>query len=438
MLIKEVSYFPKLTVVPVLFCSGREYLPLSTLPQADWSLLSKQREQCYKILGVGSRQDTTPPGVPVKKVLDGGDKLGPNNKNNTPTTTEREEELESEWMEEKDSRRRDENYSRRMESKQDELRMKWAGSDYEIVCERLEGMIDWKEEESGIEVKEALMDWMLENDEPTMVEEGEDIVDGLEMMVLDGEISNKLLLDSTELITLIIARNLCPGTTMTSSFLKAGNQDQTKLDESFRKSSGNGRLERMMKVREMLARSKDGRKPVGSREVKEDEFPEMEFEYISRKDSSKRKGSRGVQSNKVDNKLIQDRSVKLQIVGSDVAALYPSLDAVEVARIIYNAIMETEIKFSGVDYMEACRLIALTSTEQECRLSKLRRILPKRRSKQGTRPGITGEDPLGPEVGSQDQWKFPPLPNGLTALEKKMVLATVMQKNVLAIFKTHT
>ena len=226
-----------------------------------------------------------------------------------------------------------------------------------------------------------------------MVEEGEDIIDGLEMMVEEGEISRKLLLDSTELVTLIIARNLCPET-MSTSFQKDRNPDQARVDQKLNRSSGSGRLERMMKMRELLAKNKDGRKPVNSREVKDDDFPEMEFKYVSRRESSRGEDRGGVRSDRVDNNLIQDRSVKLQIVGSDVAALYPSLDAVEVARIVYNAIMETDVKFSGVDYMEACRLIALTSTEQECRLSKLKRVLPKRRSNKGTRPGITGEDPI--------------------------------------------
>ena len=120
-------------------------------------------------------------------------------------------------------------------------------------------------------------------------------------------------------------------------------------------------------------------------------------------------------------------------------ALYPSLDAVEVAQIVYNAIMKTEVMFKGINYQEACRMIALTSSEQECRLGPLRRVLPIRRYDHGTRPGISGEDPLGPEVGSQDQWKFPNLKRKpLTEQEKKMVVAEVLRKSVLAIFKTHT
>ena len=108
----------------------------------------------------------------------------------------------------------------------------------------------------------------------------------------------------------------------------------------------------------------------------------------------------GVRSESVENKFVQDRGMKIQVVGSDVSALYPSLEAIEVARIVFNAVMESEIKFKGMNYIEAARMIALTSSEQECRLSILKRVLPVRRSKQGTRPGITGEDPMSGETGS--------------------------------------
>ena len=58
---------------------------------------------------------------------------------------------------------------------------------------------------------------------------------------------------------------------------------------------------------------------------------------------------REVKSDMVGNELIQDRGGKLQIVGSDVAALYPSLETVEVVKIVYNAIMESDVKFSGIN-----------------------------------------------------------------------------------------
>ena len=45
---------------------------------------------------------------------------------------------------------------------------------------------------------------------------------------------------------------------------------------------------------------------------------------------------------------------------------------------------------------------------------------------------------MGRESGGQDQLEFPPLKNGLTELEKRLVMAKVMKTAVLALFKTHT
>ena len=119
--------------------------------------------------------------------------------------------------------------------------------------------------------------------------------------------------------------------------------------------------------------------------------------------------------------------------------MYPSLDAIEIAEIVYNAVLNTNISFENINWMEGCKYIALTSTEQECRIGPLKRVLPTRRSVNGTRPGITGEDPLGKESGSQDQWEYKDLgSNGLTTKEKQLVMAKVMKTAVLAIFKTHT
>ena len=71
----------------------------------------------------------------------------------------------------------------------DELRMKWAGTSYEIVLEKLEMLDSWKESEGELDVKNAIIEWMLENDDSTLMEEGEDILDGLELMTESGEVS---------------------------------------------------------------------------------------------------------------------------------------------------------------------------------------------------------------------------------------------------------
>ena len=77
--------------------------------------------------------------------------------------------------------------------------------------------------------------------------------------------------------------------------------------------------------------------------------------------------------------MIQDRGAKIRVIGSDVEALYPSLEAIEVAQIVFNNVMKSEVKFAGINYTEACKMIVMTSTEQECRLGQLRRVLPRRR-----------------------------------------------------------
>jgi hypothetical protein len=123
-------------------------------------------------------------------------------------------------------------------------------------------------------------------------------------------------------------------------------------------------------------------------------FQDLEVRRVTRRDSSRRKETRGLLSSEVNNYLIQARSVKIQVVGSEIEALYPSREAIEVAQIVYKSIMESRVKFGGVDYQEACRLIALTSSEQECRLGPLRRVLPVRRYVNGSRPGITGKDQI--------------------------------------------
>ena len=117
-------------------------------------------------------------------------------------------------------------------------------------------------------------------------------------------------------------------------------------------------------------------------------------------------------------------------------ALYPSLDAVQVAEIIYKAIMETDVGFISINYAEGAKYIAMNSTAQECRISPLRRILPVRSSNKGVRPGVTGVDPMGPEVGDQQQWVLPPRVR-LTMREKRMIVATVMKIAVIILFRTH-
>ena len=63
------------------------------------------------------------------------------------------------------------------------------------------------------------------------------------------------------------------------------------------------------------------------------------------------------------------------------------------------------------------------------------KIIPKRRNKGGTAPGVTGKDPRSGDVGSQEQWIFPNVV--LTKEDKKRILAAVIRVAVEVLFETH-
>ena len=140
-------------------------------------------------------------------------------------------------------------------------------------------------------------------------------------------------------------------------------------------------------------------------------------------------------SKEVDNNVVQDVSIPLVIIGTDVVSLYPNLKWDPAGEQVYQAIMETDIKFEGINYKEGVRYLALVRGFDWCKASSLRRVLPERRFAKGGWPGITGAGPLGPGVNDEDQWDFPIVE--LTDKEKKMIIGEIMRMSVEVLFKTH-
>ena len=97
--------------------------------------------------------------------------------------------------------------------------------------------------------------------------------------------------------------------------------------------------------------------------------------------------------------------------------------------------MRSRIDFEDLDYMEGARLIALSRSAAYCRSHKLHRVLPVRRKKTGSRPGVRGKGPLGQEVGDTEQWRFPKVK--LTEEEKRMILAEVIKIVAEVMFENH-
>ena len=126
------------------------------------------------------------------------------------------------------------------------------------------------------------------------------------------------------------------------------------------------------------------------------------------------------------------------LVGSDVVGLYPKypfMKGESVAEESYQAVVESDIKWEGVDYKEGVRYRALKRSAQWCRTSRLRRVLPRRRYVKGTRPGVTGAGPLGPGNGDEEQWVFPRV--APTDLDKREIVAEIVRLVVETIFRTH-
>ena len=130
----------------------------------------------------------------------------------------------------------------------------------------------------------------------------------------------------------------------------------------------------------------------------------------------------------VDNTMVQD-DLELIVVRADVEALYPSLTDVEVANLCYQAIMKSKIQFNNINFRKARLYIAINMSKTDQRISPLWRVLPRRTSGGGVRPGVTSS----PE--NEEHWFFPRVE--LTEHEKRMITATVVKIMILVMMNTH-
>ena len=121
--------------------------------------------------------------------------------------------------------------------------------------------------------------------------------------------------------------------------------------------------------------------------------------------------------------------LEVVVIGSDVSALYPSLDDLEVGIICYDAVMASNIRFQNINYMIAAKYIAINLSEAEPRLSPLYPVLPRRTSRQGVRPGVTSD----PEKSTN--WSYPK--ETFTAEQERMIVAKMVQIAVITMMNTH-
>ena len=97
-----------------------------------------------------------------------------------------------------------------------------------------------------------------------------------------------------------------------------------------------GRAEGMKNMREEMRKVKNMRLKMGNRDYNIRDFGEIEVKEVKRREASRRMDGGVLRSDEVSNRLVQNKGARVQVVGSDVEALYPSLEAVEVAEIVYS------------------------------------------------------------------------------------------------------
>ena len=165
------------------------------------------------------------------------------------------------------------------------------------------------------------------------------------------------------------------------------------------------------------------------------------LQYVRRKDWEEKVGwdptdkEKEYRSESALPEDLQDYTIPMVLIGGDVVSLYPSLDVRKIVKWMREAVMKSSIKWEGVDYGECARYIVLNWEEDKCRRSVLRRVLPVRRSRQGTKPGIKGKGPRGKERGDMEQWVFPSV--SLTEEEKLLLIATVIEIACITMFQKH-
>ena len=102
------------------------------------------------------------------------------------------------------------------------------------------------------------------------------------------------------------------------------------------------------------------------------------------------KGSKDgkVRSWQVDQDQIQDFTRPIMVMGCDAEQLYPSLEMGIAAKLVEEAIMKSDIKWKDLEYIEGARMIALNRSEDWIERNGLTKLVPRRRGKTGTRPGV--------------------------------------------------
>ena len=84
---------------------------------------------------------------------------------------------------------------------------------------------------------------------------------------------------------------------------------------------------------------------------------------------------------KVPKDLLHDYTTALMIVGCDVEQLYPSMEMKLAAKLIEEAILNSEVEWKDLECVEGARMIEMNKDEDWIRENKLEGLVPNRRKR---------------------------------------------------------
>ena len=131
-------------------------------------------------------------------------------------------------------------------------------------------------------------------------------------------------------------------------------------------------------------------------------------------------------------KILTKEEMSITMIGSDVVALYPSIQAKSTGLIVRKSIQETELKFEGFDEKMGLAYIVINK-EISSGTSEIEHMLPTRKYKKGSKPTMSS---VNLKWDPESQWNFPPVEIGLK--EKKIILSIVVEIALITLFQNFT
>ena len=93
------------------------------------------------------------------------------------------------------------------------------------------------------------------------------------------------------------------------------------------------------------------------------------------------------------------------------------------------------MKIDNVNYKEAARYCAMKYGKAEILANGIARVVPSRRFRKGTKPGVTGAGPRSKYSDDEEVWKFPDVEP--TEIEKRKLIACCAEIGIRTVFTSH-